>query len=175
MVELKEHRCFDALCLLIRGGYFVDIIIDVKIKYVSPLIGDKVKPPYYATQGSAGMDLSACINEPVKILPGEKKIIPTGIAMQLPSSEYVALVFVRSGLGINHGITLSNSVGVIDSDYRGEIKCGLVNHGNEEYIVRPGDRIAQILFIPVVKAYLNVVSELGQTDRGDGGLGSTGK
>ena len=150
-------------------------VINVKIKYVSPLIGDKIKPPYYATEGSAGMDLCACIKEPVNILPGQKKIIPTGIAIQLLSSDYTALVFARSGLGIKHGITMSNSVGVIDSDYRGEIMCGLINLGDKEYTIQPGDRIAQVLFMPVLKANLNVVEELEETDRGAGGLGSTGK
>jgi len=149
--------------------------IEVKIKYVSPKIGREIKPPFYATSGSAGVDLSACIEEPVILKPGEKTIIPTGIAIQLPSNDYVALVFARSGLGIKHGITMSNGVGVIDSDYTGEIMCGLINLGKNEYTIKPGDRIAQMLIMPVVTASFTVVDQLEPTERGIGGLGSTGK
>ncbi|MGE4282706.1 MAG: dUTP diphosphatase [Clostridia bacterium] len=149
--------------------------INVKIKYLSSKIGAQIKPPYYATSGSAGMDLSACIDEPVTLKSGEKTIIPTGIAVQMPSNEYVALVFARSGLGIRHGITMSNGVGVIDSDYAGEIKCGLANLGSESYTIQPGDRIAQMVFMPVAIASLTVVDELEATERGIGGIGSTGQ
>lgn len=147
----------------------------VKIKYVSPKIGQEIKPPFYATGGSAGMDLSACIDEPITLEPGEKTIVPTGIAIQLPSNEYVALVFARSGLGIKHGITMANGVGVIDSDYTGEIMCGLINLSQSAYTLFPGDRIAQMVFMPVAVATLVPVDELEATERGAGGLGSTGK
>ncbi|MDK2800729.1 MAG: dUTP pyrophosphatase [Clostridiales bacterium] len=149
--------------------------IDVKIKYVSSKIGQEITPPFYATSGSAGMDLSACIHQPVVLKPGEKTIIPTGIAIQLPSNQYVALIFARSGLGIKHGITMSNGVGVIDSDYTGEIMCGLINLGSKSYTIQPGDRIAQMVFMPVAVASLTLVDELIDTERGIGGLGSTGK
>ncbi len=146
----------------------------VKIKYLSPKIGNEITPPAYATGGSAGMDLSACVDEPITLNPGEKAIVKTGIAIQLPSSSYVALVFARSGLGIKHGITMSNGVGVIDSDYTGEIMCGLINLGMNKYTINPGDRIAQILIMPVAIAELIEVDELDSTDRGSNGLGSTG-
>ncbi|WHH61060.1 dUTP diphosphatase [Petroclostridium sp. X23] len=149
--------------------------IDVKVKYISSKMGEQINPPFYATTGSAGMDLAACINEPITIKPGEKTVIPTGIAIQLPSNEYVALIFSRSGLGIKHGITMSNGVGVIDSDYTGEIKCGLVNLGTETYTIQPNDRIAQMVFMPVAIAALTVVNQLDSTERGAGGLGSTGQ
>ncbi|NLY43647.1 MAG: dUTP diphosphatase [Clostridiaceae bacterium] len=148
--------------------------IEVKIKYVRKEIGTSIKPPFYATSGSAGMDLSACIEKPVTIRPGEKIIVPTGIAIQLPSKEYAALIFARSGLGIKHGITMSNGVGVIDSDYTGEIMCGLVNLGAEPYTIQPGDRIAQMVFVPIAVVSLTVVNELHETERGSRGFGSTG-
>ena len=148
--------------------------IEVKIKYVSSKIGREIAPPFYATGGSAGMDLSACIEGPVTLKPGEKVVIPTGIAIQLPSNESVALIFARSGLGIKRGITMSNGVGVIDSDYTGEIMCGLINLGDEDYTVQPGDRIAQMVFMPIAIASLVPVTELQSTERGTGGLGSTG-
>jgi dUTP pyrophosphatase len=149
--------------------------IDVKIKYVSYEIGRDITSPFYATDGSAGMDLAACIKEPILLKPSQKETIPTGIAIQLPSNNYVALIFGRSGLGIKHGITLSNSVGVIDSDYTGEIKCGIINLGDKEHIINPGDRIAQMIFVPIVLANLIKVDELESTLRGSGGFGSTGK
>ncbi len=149
--------------------------MEVKIKYTNPKIGDEIIPPYYATDGSAGMDLSACIESPNTLEVGQKIVIPTGIAIQLPSNGYVALIFARSGLGIKHGITMSNGVGVIDSDYTGEIKCGLVNLGDKPYTIQPGDRIAQMVFMPIAIAKLVPVDELQTTERGSGGLGSTGK
>ena len=148
--------------------------IPVKIKYVSSDIDKTIYLPKYATAGAAGMDLAASTEEPITIQPGKRAIIPTGISIQLPSNEYVALIFARSGLGIKHGITMSNGVGVIDSDYRGEIMCGLINLGDCEHKIHPGDRIAQMVFMPVVSATLIPVGELSDTDRGTGGLGSTG-
>ncbi len=130
--------------------------------------------PYYATAGSAGMDLAACISEPVTLVPRQRLSIPTGIALQIPHPGIVGLVFPRSGLAARQGLTLANSVGVIDSDYTGEILCILVNHGNEDVTIFPGDRIAQILFMPVCRAELFEVDELTDTHRGTGGFGSTG-
>ena len=150
-------------------------MIELKIKAVSPLMGEKFPLPAYATAGAAAMDLCACMEEPVTLAPGGRQGIPTGIAIALPGPEYVALVCSRSGMGTRHGITLSNSVGVIDSDYRGEIGVGLVNLGQSEYTVRPGDRIAQLMVTPVVQPTVVQVSELDDTDRGAGGFGSTGR
>ena len=147
----------------------------LKIKAVSDKIGKDIPYPFYATAGAAAMDLCACVDEPVEVAPRALVSIPTGIAIALPSAEYVALVFARSGLGIKHGIALSNGVGVIDSDYRGEIRVGLTNLSDTPYTVRPGDRIAQLAVMPVVQAELERVDSLDETRRGTGGFGSTGK
>ena len=147
----------------------------LKYKAVSDKIGKEIPAPFYATPGSAAMDLCACVDEPVEIAPRALVSIPTGIAIALPSPAYVALVFARSGLGIKHGIALSNGVGVIDSDYRGEIRVGLTNLSDVPYTVQPGDRIAQLMVTPVVRPALVQVEELDETQRGTGGFGSTGK
>ena len=149
--------------------------MDLKIKAVSPKIGKDIPLPFYATPGSAAMDLHACIDEAVAIPSGGRRMIPTGLAIALPSPDYVALVYARSGLGIKHGVAPANCVGVIDSDYRGEIIVGLQNSGESEFTVRPGDRIAQLMIAPVVRANLQMVEELDETARGAGGFGSTGK
>lgn len=149
--------------------------MDLKIKALSPKIGTDIPLPYYATPGSAAMDLHACLDGAVTIPAGERRVIPTGLAIALPSSDYVALVFARSGLGIKHGVAPANCVGVIDSDYRGEIGVGLVNLSGTPYTVAPGDRIAQLAVVPVVRAALTPVEELDETARGAGGFGSTGK
>ena len=136
---------------------------------------EDAKIPFRATQGSAGMDLSACIEEPVTIKPGDLALIPTGIAIELPSEQYVAYIFARSGLGIKHGICLSNGVGVIDSDYRGEVCVGLCNVSHKEYTITPGERVAQMVISPVSLMPVCEVEELSGTERGEGGFGSTGK
>lgn len=120
------------------------------------------------------MDLHACIDQAVVIPAGGRAVIPTGIAIALPSADYVALVFARSGLGIKHGIAPANCVGVIDSDYRGEILVGLQNSGDADYTVQPADRIAQLMITPVLQAAVRMVDQLDDTQRGAGGLGSTG-
>ena len=154
--------------------------MELKIKALSPKIGTEIPLPSYATAGSAGLDLRACIDAPV-YLPGtdtglpNSAMVPTGIAIQLPGSEYVALVYARSGLAVKHGVTLSNCVGAIDSDYRGEIKVGLVNLSGKAYTIEPGERIAQLVITPVTQANIQLVDELDNTDRGAGGFGSTGK
>ena len=149
--------------------------MELKIKFESEKIGNEIPAPYYASAGAAGMDLAACIDEPITIKAGEHKIIPTGISIALPSNQYVALVYVRSSLGFKKGVTLSNSVGVIDSDYRGEIKVSLANLSSNDFVVAPGDRVAQLVITPVCIPKIEVVDELSETDRGEGGFGSTGK
>ena len=149
--------------------------MELKIKSLSPKIGTEIPLPKFATAGAACMDLCACIDAPVTLEAGARALIPTGIAIALPSADYVALVFARSGLGIKQGVCLSNGVGVIDSDYRGEIGVGLVNLGQSAYTVQPGDRIAQLMVTPVVQPTVVQVSELDDTDRGAGGFGSTGR
>lgn len=131
--------------------------------------------PKKATRGSAGLDLFAAIASPVTIEPGCLVSIPTGIAVGLQDSKYAGFVFARSGLGIKHGITLSNGVGVIDSDYTGEISVGLCNISKEPYTLEPGERIAQLVIMPVVEADFVEVSELEKTSRSDKGFGSTGR
>ena len=148
--------------------------MDLKIKALSPKIGTDIPLPYYATPGSAAMDLHACLDGAVTIPAGERRVIPTGLAIALPSADYVALVFARSGLGIKHGVAPANCVGVIDSDYRGELLVGLQNSGGSEFTIRPGDRIAQLMVVPVVQPRLRLVDELDETGRGAGGFGSTG-
>lgn len=147
----------------------------LQIKYESDKIGTTIPAPFYASVGAAGMDLAACIDEPVTIKAREHKIIPTGISIALPSNEYVALIYVRSSLGFKKGVTLSNSVGVIDSDYRGEIKVSLANLSSNDFVVNPGDRIAQLVVTPVCIPEIETVTALPETTRGDGGFGSTGK
>lgn len=147
----------------------------LKLKAVSPKIGRELPWPQRATAGSAGMDLAACMDEEITIAPRKLVKIPTGIAIALPGPEYVALVYARSGLGIKHGIALSNGVGVIDSDYRGEIQVGLTNLSDKPYTIHPGDRIAQLVVTPVVLPQLEWVEELDDTERGTGGFGSTGQ
>ena len=149
--------------------------MELKIKALSPKIGTEIPLPKFATAGAACMDLCACIDAPVTLEAGARALIPTGIAIALPSADYVALVFARSGLGIKRGVCLSNGVGVIDSDYRGEIGVGLVNLGQSAYTVQPGDRIAQLMVTPVVQPTVVQVSALDDTDRGAGGFGSTGR
>ena len=149
--------------------------MELKVKAVSPKIGTEIPAPFYATPGAAAMDLHACVDGAVTIPAGGRRVIPTGIAIALPSAEYVALVFARSGLGIKHGVALANGVGVIDSDYRGEIRVGLINQSDIPYTVQPGERIAQLAVVPVVQARLKAVTELDETARGAGGFGSTGK
>ena len=131
--------------------------------------------PTRGSVGSAGADLYADISEPITLQPGGRALVPTGIAIALPDAGYVAYVFARSGLAIRNGITLSNCVGVIDSDYRGEIKVGLVNQSAESYTLNPGDRFAQLVISPVVIPTLVECADLDETDRGAGGFGSTGK
>lgn len=133
------------------------------------------KVPFRATNGSAGLDLCAAIEEPITLKGGATAVIPTGIAIALPSNEYGAFIFPRSGLAVKHGIGLLNSVGVVDSDYRGEVMVGVINQISEEYVIQPGERIAQMVIMPVSMMPVEEVSELDDTVRGEGGFGSTGK
>ena len=132
--------------------------------------------PEYATPGSAAVDLRAALeeNEVVTLAPGARALIPTGLAISPESSGYVAIIAARSGLGIKKGVSLSNGIGVIDSDYRGEICVGLINHGEEPFEVRRGDRIAQMMFMPVETANFIITDTLDETERGEGGFGHTG-
>lgn len=143
----------------------------VKYKLLDP----RAKAPAYATAGAAAADLCALLDEPLTLAPGQRAMIPTGLAIELPDAQFVALLYARSGLAIKHGLTLPNCVGVIDSDYRGEVRVGLINLGTEPYTVQPGERIAQLCIAPVWQAAFVQANDLSDTDRGAGGFGSTGK
>ena len=131
--------------------------------------------PEYATTGSAGIDLRACIDDPQKLLPGECTLIPSGIAIYIADPTLAGVLLPRSGLGHKHGIVLGNLVGLIDSDYQGEIKISCWNRGNDTFAINPGDRIAQLVFLPVEQVHFEVVQEFTQSDRHTGGFGHTGR
>lgn len=133
------------------------------------------KIPKRATNGSAGMDLYACINQSITLAPQQLTVVPTGIAIELPDNTCAAFLYARSGLGVKHGICLSNGVGVIDSDYRGEICVGLCNVSDKPYVIEPCERVAQMVIAPVLTPDIVEADELSDTSRGDGGFGSTGK
>ena len=131
--------------------------------------------PVRATEGSAGLDLTACLDQPLVLPAGGRALVSTGLAMALPGSDQAAFLFARSGLAVKHGVTLSNCVGVIDSDYRGEIKVGLINQSDADYTIQPGERIAQLVVMPVCCLPTEECDSLDETERGAGGFGSTGK
>ncbi len=131
--------------------------------------------PHYATSGSAGLDLRACLDVAVSLSPGETKLIPTGLAMHLADAGYAAMILPRSGLGHKHGVVLGNLVGLIDSDYQGQLMVSLWNRGQETFTIQPFERIAQMVIVPVVQAQFNVVDDFDASHRGEGGFGSTGK
>jgi dUTP pyrophosphatase len=145
--------------------------IDVKI--IDPRLSDNL--PAYATPGSAGLDLRACLSEPLTLAPNAWQLIPTGIAIYLKDPGFAALILPRSGLGHKHGIVLGNLVGLIDSDYQGQLMVSAWNRSEVAFTIAPMERIAQLVIVPVVQAEFNVVSEFVPSDRGEGGYGSTGK
>jgi len=149
--------------------------MELKIKPLSPKIGKEIPLPSFATPGSAAMDLCACIDEPITLQPHERRLIPNGISIALPGPEYVALIFARGGLASKKGIAMANGVGVIDSDYRGPLMSALINQSDEAYTIAPGDRISQMMIVPVVQPTISMVEELDETSRGEGGFGSTGR
>lgn len=142
----------------------------IKIEKVSA----NVPSPEYKTDGAAGCDLCAYISEDLELKSGASALVPTGIKISIPSNKYFAMLTARSGLSVKHGITLINGVGIIDSDYTGEIKVGLINLSGADYLIRPGDRIAQLIFVSIERPEFEIVSELPETERGSGGFGSTG-
>ena len=131
--------------------------------------------PQYATPGSAGLDLRACVDAPVTLKPGDTSLIPSGLAIHLKNPEYAAMVLPRSGLGHKHGIVLGNLVGLIDSDYQGQIFVSVWNRGQSEFTIQPMERIAQLIVVPIVQVEFNVVPDFVASSRGEGGFGSTGK
>ena len=145
--------------------------LDVKI--LDPRMRDQL--PQYATAGSAGLDLRACIDKPITLAPGQTELVPTGIAIHLADPGLAAVVLPRSGLGHKHGIVLGNLVGLIDSDYQGQLFVSTWNRGNTPFVLNPMERLAQLVVVPVVQVELNVVEDFAQSSRGAGGFGSTGK
>ncbi len=145
----------------------------VDIKILDPRVREQL--PNYATPGSAGLDLRACLDEALSLNPGETKLIPTGMAMHLADPGYAAMILPRSGLGHKHGVVLGNLVGLIDSDYQGQLMVSLWNRGHEPFTVQPFERIAQMVIVPVVQAAFNLVDDFDASHRGEGGFGSTGK
>ena len=147
----------------------------IETKILNPKLGKEFPLPTYATEGSAGMDIRACIDEPITILPTETQVIPSGFAIHINDPSIVAMLVPRSGLGIKHGIVLGNLCAVIDSDYMGEIRIGIWNRGIQPYTIQPGERICQMLFVPVLQVELEVVNDFSiASERGEGRFGSTG-
>ncbi len=147
----------------------------IQLKILDPRIGKSIALPEYATHGSAGMDLRAALEKTTEIHPGETILIPTGLAIYVEDSSMAAVVLPRSGLGHKHGIVLGNLVGLIDSDYQGQLFVSCWNRGNESFTIEVGDRIAQLVIVPVIQADFDIVDEFASTDRGSGGFGHSGK
>lgn len=145
----------------------------VELKIINPIMADKL--PAYATEGSAGLDLRACIEQAIDLQAGETVLIPTGIAVHLNNPQLAAMLLPRSGLGHKHGIVLGNLVGLIDSDYQGELMVSMWNRGENTFTIQPFERIAQMVIVPVVQVDFQLVNEFAASERGVGGFGSTGK
>jgi len=146
-----------------------------EVRILDSRIGKEIPLPTYATSGSAGMDLRACLDESISISPGETVLIPTGISIYIQDPGLAATILPRSGLGHKHGIVLGNLVGLIDSDYQGPLMVSLWNRGNEAFDINIGDRIAQLVIVPIVQTEFEIVENFTATDRGEGGFGHTGK
>ena len=149
-------------------------MINIKLKIINSLVGDKIPLPKYETKGSAGLDLRACLEEKLILKPGKTELIPMGFAMHLEDESLSALVVPRSGLGSKHGIVLGNLVGLIDSDYQGELMVPAWNRSDNEFEINPGDRIAQMIIVPILQANFEVVEDFDKTLRGTKGFGSSG-
>lgn len=146
----------------------------LQVRILDPRIGRDYPLPQYATSGSAGVDLRACLDAPIELEPGDTHLIPSGIAIHLEDPGYAAIVLPRSGLGHKHGIVLGNLVGLIDSDYQGQVFVSVWNRGQTTFTIRPGERIAQLVVVPVVQVEFEVVEEFTASERGAGGFGSSG-
>jgi len=171
-VESATQECFGNAAVMLRVPQKVK---SIQIKAMDQRLGTEFPLPDYATEGSAGMDLRACLDEAMTIAPGETRLIPTGFAMHMGDTGLAAVILPRSGLGHKHGIVLGNLVGLIDSDYQGQVFVSCWNRSGVAFEIEPGARIAQLVFLPVVKAQWELVSEFGVSDRGEGGFGHTGK
>ena len=147
----------------------------IQLKILDPRLGDSIPLPEYATEGSAGLDLRACVEAPLDLQPGQTELIPTGMAIHIGDPGLAAVILPRSGLGHKHGIVLGNLVGLIDSDYQGQLFVSCWNRGRESFTIEPGDRIAQLVFVPVVQARFEVVESFESSQRAEGGFGHTGR
>lgn len=147
----------------------------IDIKILDPRVGKEFPLPAYATPGSAGLDLRACIDTDLTVAPGETTLLPTGLAIHVADPQLAAVILPRSGLGHKHGIVLGNLVGLIDSDYQGQLMVSVWNRSQQSFTVQPGDRIAQLVFVPVVQAEFNLVEEFDSSERGEGGFGHSGR
>lgn len=148
---------------------------NIQVKILNPRIGQEIPLPTYATEGSAGLDLRVCVDDALQIAPNETILLPTGLSVYIADPKLAAVILPRSGLGHKHGIVLGNLVGLIDSDYQGELKISCWNRSAETFTVNPGDRIAQLVIVPVVQVGFEVVDEFMTSARGEGGFGSSGK
>jgi dUTP pyrophosphatase len=147
----------------------------IQLKVLNPKVGRDYPLPTHATDGSAGLDLRACLNESLALVPGNTILIPTGLAVYIADPGYAAMILPRSGLGHKHGIVLGNLVGLIDSDYQGELMVSCWNRGSSIFTIEPGDRIAQMIIVPVVQAQFEIVEDFNESERGASGFGSSGK
>lgn len=145
----------------------------IALKILDPRMNDYL--PSYATSGSAGLDLRACVDDPINLEPGATTLVPTGLAIHIADPAYAAMILPRSGLGHKHGIVLGNLVGLIDSDYQGPLMVSVWNRGSESFTLQPMDRLAQLVVVPVQQVEFEIVDEFTDSDRGDGGFGSTGR
>lgn len=148
---------------------------EIKVQILDPRVGRDFELPAHATDGSAGIDLRACIDVDLTLAPGQTELIPTGIAIHIGDNGLAAMLLPRSGLGHKHGIVLGNLVGLIDSDYQGQVYVSCWNRGSSAFTIEPGERIAQMVFVPVVQVALEVVDQFAQTPRGAGGFGHSGR
>jgi len=147
----------------------------IQLRILDPRIGTDFPLPHYATDGAAGMDLRACLDEPMQIEPGQTQLIPTGVSIHIGDPGLAAVLLPRSGLGHKHGIVLGNLVGLIDSDYQGQLFVSCWNRGSDSFTIQVGERIAQMVFVPVVRVAFDVVEAFADSDRGEGGFGHTGR
>jgi len=147
----------------------------IQLKILDPRLGNEFPLPHYATDGSAGMDMRACLDGPLELAPGDTHLIPTGLAIHLADTSLAAVLLPRSGLGHKHGVVLGNLVGLIDSDYQGQVFVSCWNRGNKTFIVKPGERVAQMVIVPVVRAEFDIVEDFDSSERGAGGFGHTGR
>ncbi|WP_409421637.1 dUTP diphosphatase [Pseudaeromonas sp. ZJS20] len=147
----------------------------IELKILDPRLGKNFPLPAYATPGSAGLDLRACLDAALTLQPGETQLIPTGLAIHIADPKLCATILPRSGLGHKHGIVLGNLVGLIDSDYQGQLMVSMWNRSQAAFEIQPGDRIAQLVFLPVVQASFSIVGEFEGSERGEGGFGSSGR